>query len=115
VSGREAQTYDRRLVLEAFEPTPDGGGGMTGAWRALGVHWARLHPLSARQRAIGEAARSEITHRAVVRWSAPETPSRPRPGQRFREGTRIYAVAGVAEADQQRDALLCWVCEGVRE
>ena len=37
---------------------------------------------------------------------------RPRPDHRFREGQRIFNILGVAEADDRRQWLTCWLEEG---
>ena len=114
MNGRGLSSLDRLLTLEAFETEGDGGGGTGGAWRVLGRRWARVEPISAASLRIGDVMRPELTHRITLRWSAPDAPSRPKPGQRFREGARVFAVEGVAEIDAVRRWLLCWAREGVR-
>lgn len=104
---------NRKLVLESAGSVPDGSGGFTQAWTALGELWASVEALTGRER--GDAggpvsvARFRITVRAVPVGRA----SRPVAGQRFRDGARIFAIRAVAEADAQGRYLLCQTEEEV--
>jgi SPP1 family predicted phage head-tail adaptor len=101
-----------RLTLEAPQRVADGGGGWQVVWQPLGTLWADLRPSSARERVSGERETSRVTHRITVR-SAPEgSDRRPTAEQRFRKGGRIFAIRGVAEADDRGAYLTCWVEEG---
>jgi hypothetical protein len=52
-----------------------------------------------------------VTYRIIVRASAVGAPSRPKPEQRFRDGSRIYKIAAVTEADPRGHYLLCVATE----
>lgn len=102
----------RRFILEVPADTPDGAGGWTRNWVALGVHWGEMTPLSARELAIGDRQDSRVTHRIAVRATAEDTPSRPRPSQRFRLGSRHFDIQAVYESDGGFRYLTCLVEEG---
>jgi SPP1 family predicted phage head-tail adaptor len=104
---------NRKLVLEARTVVPDGGGGVVGGWQGLGSHWASLAPVSAREVVAGGRPVSQVTHKVTVRAAPPGSPRRPQADQRFRMGGRIFAIKGVAEADEGGAFLVCWVEEGV--
>lgn len=100
-------TLNRRLVLEEAQHTPDGAGGQTATWAALGTLWARVVPGTGRE-AAGEAVSLSLTrYRIVIRAAPHGAPSRPRPGQRFRDGTRLFQILSVAEHDTAGRYLTC--------
>ncbi len=105
--------FTRRFVLEQRQDLPDGGGGLVESWMALGVHWAAVKPLSARERTTGGRSGAAVTHKAYLRGFEFGSAARPRPDQRFREGSRVFAIRAVTEADDRRELLLCWIEEGV--
>lgn len=102
----------RRLVLEVSERLPDGGGGGAEVWVALGELWAEVRAVAGREEVAGGRERSFVTHRILVRASPPGSPRRPRADQRFREGSRVFGIVAVAEADPAGRYLVCWVEEG---
>lgn len=100
-----------RLTLEAPLRTPDGGGGHTLAWTAIGTLWGEIEARSAREQAIGDRPASRITHRITVR-RGPTAAERPSPDQRLRHRDRVFAIHGVAEADPEGAYLTIWAEEG---
>ena len=101
----------RRLVLEAPARTPDGLGGFTSAWTPLGTLWAEVLPGTPRVQDQPGATEARLPLRITLRGAPPGAPSRPRPGQRFRDGARLYPITHVAEADPQGRFLLCLASE----
>ena len=101
----------QRLTLEAPARAADGGGGWEVTWTALGTHWAEVKTSSARERMSGGRELSRVTYRVTVRSAPVGSTRRPRPEQRFRQGERIFAIRGVAEADHRGAYLTCWVEE----
>lgn len=99
----------RRLVLEAVERVPDGMGGFAETWVARGTLWADVRPGAGRELADGFRARPEVALRVLVRGAPVGAPSRPVAGERFREGTRVYPIRAVTEADARGAWLVC-VC-----
>ncbi|WP_317055021.1 head-tail adaptor protein [Roseovarius rhodophyticola] len=101
---------NRHLMLEHRERTPDGAGGFDDTWVSLGAVWADVQARTGRD-ASGEAVSLSTTvYRIIVRAAPYGAPSRPTPGQRFREGVRVFRIQAVAEADAQARYLTCF-CE----
>jgi head-tail adaptor len=95
-----APRLTRALVLEAPVPVPDGAGGQGVAWTALGTLWAAIKPGAGRARADALGKAGEVTLRITLRAAPPGTSARPRAGQRLREGSRLFRILTVTEADE---------------
>ena len=107
-----APALTRLFTLETPEDAADGGGGRARSWRSVGAHWAALRAVSAAEAVAHGAQTRRVTHRAVIRWASEGSASRPGPAQRFREGDRVFDIVAVAEADDGRRFLDCWLVEG---
>lgn len=103
----------RRLVLETQVAAPDGLGGRSLTWAALGTVWADMAPARGRADKVAERTASRQPWRITVRGAPTGSPQRPHPAQRFREGTRIFHILSVAEADPAGRYLICRADEGV--
>jgi head-tail adaptor len=103
----------RALVLEGVVRTPDGAGGFTEAWASLGTLWAEVRPGSGSDTLGEERMLSAVPYRITVRGAPVGSQSRPRPGQRFREGTRLFLIQAVTERDPQGRHLTCFAREEV--
>lgn len=104
---------NRQLVLETKDQVPDGAGGFLHSWRILGALWAEVISRSGGDRA-GEAGPLAATgFRITVRGAPVGSSMRPQPGQRFREGTRVYRIDAVGEKDPEARFLLCFAEEEV--
>ncbi|WP_102109357.1 head-tail adaptor protein [Oceaniglobus roseus] len=102
----------RPLELEARMRTPDGAGGFTETWQGLGLLWSDVRGGSGRGAAGEDVALSRLTLRITVRAAPQGAQSRPVPGQRFRDGARLYAIVAVHE--QRGGAfLMCFAHEEV--
>ena len=108
-----APRLSRKLTLEEAQRLPDGSGGFTQAWVARGVLWADVQAGAGRERAGESVTVSAVGYRITVRGAPEGAPSRPRPEQRFRDGTRLYRIASVAEADPYGLYLVCQASEEV--
>jgi len=106
-------SLDRRLVLEARVQLSDGAGGFTENWKALGALWAEVNLRAGGQRAAEEFPLSRVTYRIVVRATPVDAPSRPVPGQRFRDGARCFHIRAVAETEPRGRYLTCFAEEEV--
>lgn len=103
----------RELTLEARGAEPDGLGGRGGGWAVLGRHWVEMRPQRGRAEAGEGHARSRVPWRITLKavpWGAA---SRPRPGQRFTSGARVFAIRSVAEAGARAEWLVCFADEEV--
>ena len=89
----------RRLTLEGRTQTPDSAGGWTTTWAALGTHWAHVDARTGGEMRGPGGARSRLRLKITVRAAPEGSPARPRPGQRFREGGRLYHIQAVALSD----------------
>lgn len=102
-----AERLNRRLILEAPERLADGAGGHSVVWAERGTLWASIAPGSGREAVAVGAALSRVILRITVRAAPAGAPSRPVAGQRFREGSRRYAILSVTEADAEARHLTC--------
>lgn len=89
---------NRQLVLEAPQTEEDGAGGYRVTWVAQGRLWAQIVPRRGAETFTGSRVRSRVPYQIMVRAAPIGAPSRPRPEQRFREGTRIYEILSVTES-----------------
>jgi SPP1 family predicted phage head-tail adaptor len=108
-----APNLSRALVLEACEQAPDGAGGFTTLWQPLGTLWAEVRPGSGREVAGVEVTLSTVAMRITVRAAPQDAVARPRAGQRFREGDRLFAILAVVEADAAGRYLTCHAREEI--
>lgn len=102
---------NRRLVLEAPVRVPDGSGGFSETWNGLGSLWADVSVRNGGERPGEELALARVSYRILVRAAPHGAASRPQPGQRFREGARIFRIRAVAEADRRGQYLTCFADE----
>lgn len=100
----------RKLVLEDPQRAPDGAGGYTETWVALGTLWAEVKSLSGRL--AGDSV-SLQKYRITLRASPEGFASRPRPDQRFRDNDRLYRIDAVAENGPDARYLTCFAVEEV--
>ncbi|WP_101068941.1 head-tail adaptor protein [Roseovarius salinarum] len=104
---------NRELTLETPQTTPDGAGGFERTWTPLGTLWAELRARTGRETEGAVASLSRMRFRIIVRAAPVGAPSRPQPGQRFRDGARVFAVRAVAEHDQGARYLTCFAEEEI--
>lgn len=104
---------NRKLVLERPVRSPDGAGGFTQSWEALGTLWASVKSGSGRERAAAFATVSTVGFRITVRAAPFGAPSRPTADQRFREGGRVFRIQAVTEAEEGAQYLTCFAQEEV--
>lgn len=109
----KAPMLNRRLVLEARSDLPDGAGGQAQGWVPIGTLWAEVAPRSGREARTTGAPVSRATHRITLRAAPIGSQRRPQPQQRFVEGSRIYHITAVREADAFGTYLLCDATEEV--
>ncbi len=102
---------DRHLTLEAPNRAPDGSGGFTETWVALGTLWAEINPGAGREKAGDFLTLSTTPLRIIVRAAPVGAESRPKPDQRFVEGSRVYRIRAVTEHDPSGMYLTCFAQE----
>lgn len=104
---------NRRLVLEAPVVSPDGAGGQTGRWAAMGELWAEIRPRTGRETSGEAGALSVRAFRITVRGAPQGAANRPLPGQRFRQEARLFRIVAVTEAEPGGLYLTCEAREEV--
>lgn len=102
-----------QVVLEEAQHVSDGAGGSSTVWTALGIHWAELRPGSGREVGENGLPLSRQPMRIVVRAAPVANDRRPLPGQRFRQGARLFAIEAVTELDNEGRYLVCRCVEQV--
>jgi len=102
---------NRQLALEARARVADGAGGFGESWRELGRLWAEVSARTGRGRDGEGLPLAQVRYRITVRAAPVGAPSRPRPGQRFRESDRIWRIEAVAERDAAGCYLTCFATE----
>ena len=108
---RRVPELNRPMVLEDRVLAPDTMGGQLVSWIALGTHWCELVARSMALRLLADHGQAKGTARILLRAVAPDVPSRPKTGQRFRDGARIFNIISVSEADAEGRFLECQVSE----
>ncbi|WP_324752962.1 head-tail adaptor protein [Roseovarius sp. Pro17] len=104
---------NRHLALEAPERAPDGAGGYAETWQQVGEVWAEIIARTGREVVGGTAQLSSIGYKITVRAAPYGAPSRPKPEQRLREGSRIFRIEAVTERDPLGRYLTCYAQEEV--
>ena len=100
------------MVLEEHLPVPDGAGGDAPQWVAVCTLHVALRARAAAETETGESRYGVTAYRATLRYAPHGALERPRPDQRLRTGDRIFNILGVAEADDRKQWLTCWLEEG---
>lgn len=113
MSAQQPVLTSRRLVLQDPQRISDGAGGYRESWADLGVVWAELTPMTGRTSGQEGGSLSLQRYRISLRASPQGAVSRPRPGQRFRKGLRLFRIEAVSEADAKGRYLICQCIEEV--
>ena len=108
-----APRLNRKLALERAAVTPDGAGGRSTAWETLGRIWGEMTPRAAREAHIDAGTIARSGYRVRVRALPEGHSARPRAGDRFRVGGRVFDVLTVQEDGPAARYLLCTVEEEV--
>lgn len=109
----KSYNLSRKLVLEQMLRTPDGAGGFSASWVALGTLWADVRAGTGSERYAEFVTLSNVAYRITVRGAPQGAPSRPKPEQRLRDGTRLFRIVAVTEADEAGQYLTCFAQEEV--
>ena len=98
---------NRRLLLEAETRLPDGAGGFTAVWTALGSVWAMIEAGAGREVVALDRRAPKVPLTIILRAAPVGSPERPVAGQRLREGARRFRILAVAERDLRGLYLTC--------
>jgi head-tail adaptor len=108
-----APRLDRRMVLETPQRVADGAGGFQLTWTERGVLWAALQPGLGREARGEEVLVAQTPYRITVRGAPVGSGARPKPEDRLRDGTRVFTLLAVTEADPRGQYLTCFAREEV--
>lgn len=108
-----AVNLSRQLVLEEPQRVADGAGGFALVWVTLGTLWAEVLPGAGREAAGEEVLVAAVPYRITVRGAVVGSTARPKPEQRFRDGSRVFTILAVTERDPAGHHLLCFAREEV--
>ena len=107
----ELPKLSRLLALETSITQPDGAGGYSTEWHILGQLWAAVDVASGKATSGETSPITRLSYTIIVRASPEGAASRPRAGQRFREGQRLYQIKTVKQADGRVHYLSCFATE----
>ncbi|MEL6587053.1 MAG: head-tail adaptor protein [Pseudomonadota bacterium] len=105
------RVFTRRLVHQVAVRTPDGAGGHTRRWEERGAIWGdvRMRSGGLGQSDFGHSPRLRL--RILTHFVPHGHPTRPEPGQRLRDGARIFAVEAVQETEGRAKHLVVLASE----
>ncbi|MEE9429055.1 MAG: head-tail adaptor protein [Paracoccaceae bacterium] len=104
---------NRKLVLEDPVRVDDGAGGHSESWTVLGTVWASVRAGTGREYASQHLTLSKVPYRIIVRAAPAGSMERPKPEQRFVEGSRVFRILAVSEHDSRGHYLMCHAREEV--
>lgn len=99
-SRRQAGALRHRLILEAPDTTPDGGGGEDVVWRETAALWGAIRPVRGREKLAAGQYASTLSHEIVMRFHGEVQPNK-----RFRLGARIFHILAVLDDDERHEWL----------
>lgn len=104
---------NRQLVLEVASQDADGAGGFVETWQVRGTLWASVTAGTGRARDASGIPVGAVPLKIVVRAAPQGAASRPKAGDRLREGDRVFLIQAVAERDATGRYLTCFADEEV--
>ncbi|WP_298678377.1 head-tail adaptor protein [uncultured Lentibacter sp.] len=104
---------NRQLVLQNPVRMPDGAGGFTISWQPLGTLWAEVSARTGRETQGEAVPLSSVAYKIRLRASPIGHEMRPKPEQRFVEGSRVFRIEAVVEDDLTGRFLTCLAQEEV--
>ena len=104
-------SLDRPLVLQQIMRVPDEAGGFSRIWTDVGTLWGEVLPGSGRDPSGEDVILTSISYRITVRGAPQGSPRRPKAGQRFRDGGRVFDILAVTERDRAGLFLTCFARE----
>jgi len=110
---KSGYNLSRKLILQKRSDVSDGAGGFEANWEPIGSLWGDVVVQAARARETSLNDASLVRLKIAVRSAPVGSSMRPIAGQRFVEGTRIYNIDAVSDADELGLYLTCWAKEEV--
>ncbi|UWQ21006.1 head-tail adaptor protein [Jannaschia sp. W003] len=103
----------RRLDRLVPVRTGDGAGGYAEGWESRGTLWAEVDARSGGVRVTETGAVPRLRVRITCHALPQGHPGRPAPGDRLRDGARLFAVEAVHEDDPSGRFLVCFAREWI--
>lgn len=97
-----------RVTLQSASETADGGGGFTATWSDIATVWARIEPLSGKERMTAQQLENPLTHRITIRHRSGVDAK-----MRIKFGSRIFNIRSVLNPDEGNEVLELMAEEGV--
>lgn len=100
-----------RLVVQAENPLPDGGGGRGDPWAApitLATVWGRVEPLGGAERLRAMQLDARVSHRVTLRYRADVTAR-----ERLVFGQRVFKIRAVINLEERNEWLQLLCEEGI--
>jgi SPP1 family predicted phage head-tail adaptor len=95
----------QRATLYTRVTTPDGGGGGTPVWNAIGSSWIRIVPQSASDSLTADAPQARVATRLIMRRNAYT-----QAGMRVVVGARLFRIEAVLDEGDPAQ-FITLVCE----
>ncbi|WP_308916794.1 head-tail adaptor protein [Jannaschia sp. LMIT008] len=105
------RTLTRRLVRLVPDHVGDGAGGLSRTWVEVGALWGDVQARSGSLRVTELGADPRLKVRIVIHGVPDDHPSRPRQGDRLRDGGRLFEVEAVHAIDHRGRYLGCFAHE----
>lgn len=105
MSGPRIGALRQRVTLQRPVRTDAGGGAATLTWVNAASMFARVEPLSGREREIADRVASRVTHKVLIRYRDDVSPK-----MRFAAKTRVLEIDAVLDLEGDGRWLQC-LCE----
>lgn len=97
-----------RITIQQMSRTTDGQGGWTESWADFATVWAKVKPMSAKERTFSQQIQENVTHKIVIRWLADVDSE-----MRISFEGRIFQIKGKIREDERRWFMEIMAEEGV--
>jgi SPP1 family predicted phage head-tail adaptor len=101
---------NKRITIQTLTETTDGQGGFSSSWVDGDSVWAKIKPLSSREREQGAKLELNTTHRIIVRFRQDLLTSSGK--DRLKFGSRFFAIGGVFNIEEEDRFLEISAIEG---
>lgn len=98
----------RRLTVERPVDTPDGAGGATRTWIAVGSVWGHIATQSGSETVAADQGQQRLTHRITIRWRGDVTAE-----MRLRIAGRTFSIIAVLDREDRTRFLECLTQEEI--
>ncbi len=97
---------NHRLILQSSLEEPDGCGGLTTTWQAVGSVWGAIEPINPTSGVVAQQQHETAHANIIIRFR-----SDVKNGWRFVLGARVFDITNAHDPDERRRYLVCHVEE----